>query len=176
MDRPLSLDPFASQTRLQHLATVVGGILVCLLAYFGAVWLVYGDLAVVAVEANVGEQRVGGIAAGVTVWAYFGLAFVRGYGGPVLNTLLYPFLIALVAPHPARWILFGPDVSGLRERFVGLFVVEPVITAGLIVLPGFGIYTAILIVWAGFLDEEGRNAWAKEHLTPAFYDAFFDVE
>ena len=176
MNRPLGLDPFVTQSRLAHALTVMGGVVVCLLAYFVAVAAVYGDLSVLALEANVDAQRVGGMAAGVATWTYFAAAFVRGYGGPVLNSLPYPLAIVVLAPFPARWALFGPDVSGLISRFVGLFVFEPIVTTALVVVPGLGVFVLILTAWASFIGEETRKQWEQRHLTPAFYEAFVDVE
>lgn len=176
MNRPLGFDPFATQSRRVHALTVLGGIAVCLLAYFGAVAAVYGDLTVLALESNIGAQRVGGAAAGVAVWTYFSLAFVRGYGGPVLNVLPYPIAIVVLAPFPARWLLFGPDVSGLRSRFVGFFVFEPLITTAVAVLPGLAACTVVLTVWASLIGDETRERWERRHLTSEFYDAFVDVE
>lgn len=176
MGRPSSLDAFASQTRVQHLATVVGGMLVCLVAYFGAVAAVHGDLSLLANESNVTAQRTGGVVAGVAVWGYFAVAFVRGYGGPVLNTLPYPLFITLLVPFPARWTLFGPDLPGLWSRFVGLFVVEPLITALLVAVPGLTTYALILGLWASRLDEADRAAWEERHLTGRFRAKYVDVE
>ncbi|MFP9190465.1 hypothetical protein ACLI4Q_02205 [Natrialbaceae archaeon A-CW1-1] len=176
MNRPLGLDPFATQSRLGHALTVGGGIGVCLLTYFGAVAAVYGDLSVLALEANVEAQRVGGMAASVATWTYFALAFVRGYGGPVLNTLPYPLVIVVLAPFPARWALYGPDVSGLISRFVGLFVFEPIVTTALAVVPGLSFFIVILMAWASLIGEEAREQWERHHLTPSFYEAFVDAE
>ncbi|UTF54399.1 hypothetical protein [Natronosalvus rutilus] len=176
MNRPLGLDPFATQSRRAHALTVLGGIAVCLLAYFGAVAAVYGDLSVLTLESNIGAQRVGGAVAGVAVWTYFSLAFVRGYGGPVLNVLPYPVAVVVLAPFPARWLLFGPDVSGLRSRFVGFFVFEPLITTGIAVLPGLAACTVVLTAWASLIGDEARERWERRHLTREFYDAFVDVE
>lgn len=174
MERPRGLDGFANQSRVAHLATVVGGIIVCLVCYFGAVYLVYADVSILASEAEIAPQRIGGVAAGIGVWTYFGLAFVRGYGGPMLNTIPYPVFITLVTPFPARWALFGPDFVGLRDRFVGLLIVEPMVTALLVVVPGFGVYVTILALWAWRIDEETRREWMETHLTPRFYDAYAD--
>lgn len=175
MNRPTGLDPFVTQSRLEHALTVVGAVAICLLAYFGAVVAVYGELSILALEANVTAQRVGGVAAGVAVWGYFGIAFVRGYGGPVLNSLPYPLVIVLVTPFLARWALFGPDVPGLISRFVGLFVLEPLVTAAIVVAPGLSLFVTILTIWASTIGEDARKAWEREHLTAAFYEEFVDV-
>ena len=176
MDRPLSLEPFADQSRYQHLATVSGGIVVCLVAYFVAVFLVYSDLTILANETAITPQRVGGLVGGLAVWGYYALAFIRGYGSPVLNSTLYPLLTTLVAPFPARWILFGPDLTGLRSRFVGLWVVEPLITAVIVIMPSVGLYVTILTIWAWLLDDESREQWEQTKLTPAFYEAFVESD
>lgn len=176
MERPLGAAPFATQSRRQHALTVIGGVLVCWLAYFGAVALVYDSLSVLALETAIEPQRVGTTAAGIAVWGYFGLAFVRGYGGPVLNAIPYPLAILTLAPFPARWLLFGPDVSGLISRFVGWFVIEPMITVAHGVLPGFGLFVLILTVWASVIGEDARENWERTHLSRAFYDEFVDVD
>ncbi len=176
MQRPLGLAPFDNQTRLEHALTVCGGVAVCLLAYFATVWVVYGDLSVVALEEAVTPQRVGGVAAAVAVWAYFGVAFIKGYGGPVLNTIVYPLPIAVLGPFPARWLLFGPDLSGLQSRFVGLFIFEPVLTTGLLAFVGLSVFSTILMVWAAVIGDDAREQWEREQLTAEFYEEFVDVE
>ena len=175
MERPLGMAAFARQSRLAHALTVLGALVICLLAYFGTVVAVYGDPSVVATEAAVTAQRVGGLAAGVAVWGYFALAFVRGYGGPVLNAVVYPIVIAVVAPFPARWVLFGPDLAGLADRFIGLFVFEPLLTTALIVVAGLGVFVTILSVWAALIGEDAREDWERTHLPADFYDEFVDV-
>ncbi|WP_440766038.1 hypothetical protein [Natronorubrum sp. DTA7] len=171
MERPLGLSSFAAQSRGQHALTVVGGLALCLAVYFGTVAAVFGNLDALATEASITEQRVGGAVASVAVWTYFGLAFVRGYGGPVLN-LVYPIAIVVAAPFVARWVLFGPDVSGLVSRFVGLVLVEPLATTLLVVVPGVAAFLAVLTVWSTSIAEERRREWERQHLPAEFYDAF----
>ncbi|GAB7018174.1 hypothetical protein [Halostagnicola bangensis] len=174
MNRPLGLESFTTQSRLQHALTVAGAVVVFWIGYFGGVWAVYGDPSVVALETNITEQRVGAIAGSIAVWTYLSLAFVRGYGGPVLNTLAYPLVIVIVAPFPARWVLFGPDISGLVDRFVGLFVFEPLVTTVIVAVPGLGACLIVLTVWASVLEDEHRHQWQREHLSAEFYDEFVD--
>lgn len=172
MERPLGLASFVQQSRLEHALTVAGAVAVFWFAYFGAVGAVYGELSVLAPATSVEHQRVGGIVGSIAAWTYFGIAFVRGYGGPVLNALAYPLPIVLLAPFLGRWLLFGPDPAGLADRFVGVFVLEPLVTAALIVLPGLGAFVTVLTAWAAVLDDEDRRAWERRHLPAAFHDEF----
>ncbi|AGB36630.1 hypothetical protein [Natronococcus occultus] len=176
MERPLGLASFVHQRRLEHALTVVGAVIVFWLAYFGAVGAVYGELSVLAPATSVDQQRVGGVAGSIAVWTYFGIAFIRGYGGPVLNAVAYPLAIVLLAPFLGRWLLFGPDLAGLTARFVGVFVLEPLLTAALIVFPGLGAFVTVLAVWAAVLDDTDRRAWERRHLPEAFREAFVDEE
>ncbi len=174
MNRPLGLASFTTQSRLQHAVTVVGALVVFWIGYFGGLWAVYGDISAVALETSITEQRVGGITGSIAVWTYFSIAFVRGYGGPVLNTLAYPLAIVIIAPLLARWALFGPDVSGLVDRFIGVFVFEPLITTVIVAVPGLGACMTVLTVWATVLEDARRHEWEREHLSEAFYDEFVD--
>lgn len=174
MERPLALAGFESQSASAHVVTVLGGIVVFLLGYFGAVAAVYGDVSVLALEANIGAQRVGGVAGAVLAWAYFALAFVRGYGSPIGNAVVYPLVIVVVAPFLARWAVFGPDVLGLIDRFVGLFLLEPLVTTAIVVLPGLATGTTVLFLWATLLSDERRREWERTHLPAAFLEAFVD--
>ena len=174
MDRPLALAGFETQSRAAHVATVAGAVAVFLAGYVGAVAAVYGDVSVLALEANVDAQRVGGVAGSVLVWAYFALAFVRGYGSPVGNAVVYSLAIVLVVPFLARWAVFGPDVPGLIDRFVGILLLEPLVTTVLVVLPGLGTATTILFVWATLLDDDERREWERTHLPPAFREEYVE--
>ncbi|TYL40217.1 hypothetical protein CV102_01140 [Natronococcus pandeyae] len=172
MERPLGLASFDEQSRLAHVLTVAVAVVVCCLGYFGAVVAVYGDLSVLAPETSVEQQRVGGVVGSICVWAYFALAFVRGYGGPVLNTLVYPVAIVLLAPFVGRWLLFGPDLAGLADRFVGLLVVEPLLTTVIVMVPGFGAFLTLLALWGTRTDESERRDWERRHLSDDFYEEF----
>ncbi|WP_049952093.1 hypothetical protein [Halostagnicola larsenii] len=174
MNRPLGLEGFATQSRLQHALTVVGALVVFWIGYFGGVWAVYGELSALSLESNIAAQRVGGAAGGVVVWTYFSIAFVRGYGGPVLNTLAYPLAIVIVAPFPARWLLFGPDIGGLVDRFVGLFVFEPLFTTMIAAVPGLGACAIVLALWASTLEDDRRREWERRHLSTSFYETFVE--
>jgi hypothetical protein len=172
MERPLALASFDEQSRVAHALTVAVAVVVFWLGYFGSVVAVYGDVSVLAAETSIEHQRVGGIAGSVCVWAYFALAFVRGSGGPLLNTLVYPLAIVLFAPFVGRWLLFGPDLSGLADRFVGLFVVEPLVTTVIVVVPGIGTFATLLALWAAVLDEGDRRKWERRYLSDEFYEEF----
>lgn len=176
MARPLGLESFANQSRLQHALTVAGALVVFWLGYFGGVWAVYGDLSALALESNIAAQRIGGAAGGAVVWTYFSVAFVRGYGGPILNTLAYPLAIVIVAPFPARWLLFGPDIGGLVDRFVGLLVFEPLLTTVIAAVPGLGACAIVLTIWASGLEDERRHEWERRHLSKAFYNEFVESD
>lgn len=168
------LDPFVAQTSLQHLAVVVGGLCIGLGTFFGTVSVLYDGIGVFAGEGAISAQRTAGLLAGIVVWGYFGVAFVRGYGAPVVNVLIYPPGIVFFAPVLVRWVLIGPDIDAIADRFVGLLVIEPAITAAMIAIPGLGTFTTILALWARTLDADERDAWAQQHLSPAFYAAYVD--
>jgi hypothetical protein len=176
MERPLALVAFDGQRPLEHALTVVGALAVFWLGYFGAVAAVYGDVSVLATEASISQQRVGGVVGSVLVWTYFGLAFVRGSGGPVLNAVVYPLAIVVFAPFLARWALFGPDLAGLADRFIGLFVFEPLVTVVLAVVPGLGAFVAVLSVWAATISEGERREWERRTLPESFYEEFVAQE
>lgn len=172
MERPLGLASFDEQSQLAHVLTVVVAVGVFCLGYFGAVVAVYGDLSVLALETSIEQQRVGGVVGSICVWAYFALAFVRGYGGPVLNAVAYPIVIVLLTPFAGRWLLFGPDLGGLADRFVGLLVVEPLITTVIVIVPGFGTFLTLLALWGSITDESERREWERRHLSDEFYEEF----
>ncbi|WP_255170315.1 hypothetical protein [Natrononativus amylolyticus] len=172
MKIPLGLAAFDHQSRLAHVLTVLGGLLVFWLGYFGAVAVVYGDPSVLGLESSIDEQRVGGAVGAVFVWSYFALAFVRGYGGPVLNAFAYPLVIAAVTPHLARWALFGVDTAAVVSRFVGLFVLEPLVTTVLVVAPGASAFLLWLSLWAARVGDAERREWERYHLSDAFYEEF----
>lgn len=176
MERPLGLSSFDEQSRLAHVLTIAVAVVVFWLGYFGAVAAVYGDISVLAPETSVEQQRVGGVVGSVCVWAYFALAFVRGYGGPVLNALAYPIVIVVLGPFVGRWALFGPDLSGLVSRFVGLFVFEPLVTTLITIVPGIGTFVTLLTLWASVIDESDRREWERRHLSDEFYEEFVAQE
>jgi hypothetical protein len=172
MERPLALASFDHQRPFEHALTVAGALAVFWVGYFGVVAAVYGDVSVLASEANVSPQRVGGVVGAVCVWTYFGLAFVRGSGGPVLNAVVYPLATVVVAPFIARWALFGPDLAGLADRFIGLFVFEPLVTVIITVVPGLGAFVVVLSIWAATIGEGERREWERRTLPEAFYEEF----
>lgn len=172
MERPLGLASFDRQPRSVHALTVAVAVVVFWLGYFGSVAAVYGDVSVLAPETSIAQQRVGGIAGSVLVWTYFALAFIRGYGGPVLDAVVYPFAIVAFAPFAGRWLLFGPDVPGLFSRFVGLVVVEPLVTTLIAVVPGIGTFVVVLSIWGAAIDDADRRDWERRHLPAEFYAAF----
>lgn len=104
------------------------------------------------------------------VYPYF--AFVRGYGGPVLNAVVYPFAIVAFVPFVGRWLLFGPDIPGLFSRFVGLVVVEPLIATLIAVVPGIGAFVAVLAIWEAAIGDSDRRDWERRHLPAEFYAEF----
>ncbi|MFC4436727.1 MULTISPECIES: hypothetical protein [Natrialbaceae] len=172
MERPLGLASFDDRSRFAHALTVAVAVVVFWFGYFGAVAAAYGDLSVLAPETSIEQQRVGGVVGSVCVWTYFALAFVRGYGGPALNALAYPLVIVLLAPFVGRWALFGPDFPGLTARFVGLLVVEPLLTTVLVIVPGIGSFVTLLALWASMTDESDRRAWERRHLSDEFHEEF----
>lgn len=86
--------------------------------------------------------------------------------------MAYPLAIVLLAPFAGRWSLFGPDVPGLTVRFVGLLVVEPLLTTVIVIVPGVGTFVTLLALWASMTDESDRRAWERRHLSDEFYEEF----
>lgn len=168
IDTP-ALDGFAGRTRLDRTLTVIGGVLACLAGYVGVVVLVYGDPSVLTGEGRT-PRRLAIAGASVACWGYYGLAFVRARGGPVLDALVYPLLTVGVVPTLSRWLAFGVDVGDL---FPGLSL-EPLVLVVLAVGPGVLSFGVILAVWAARLDEGARREWERRHLTQAFRAAFLE--
>lgn len=176
MEVPLGLAPFARQSRLEHALVVVAGAVAFAAGYLGGAALVFGTDAL----AHGGDRtplRVAGAAGSIACWGVYGLAFVRGKGGPVLNATAYPLATATLAPTALRWTLFGPNPAALRERF-GFFLFNPglFVDAAALVVPGISAFVTVLSVWGATLDEAEIEAWQRRHLRPAFYAAFVEEE
>ncbi len=168
-------DGFVGETRRDQVLVVLGGVLACWIGYFGAVALVYGDVsALVAGEETTDPRRVAAIGSGIVCWGYYGLAFVRARGGPVLNATIYPPITLVLAPIPARWLTFGPDPWGLVSGLFS-FSFEPLVLLALTIGPGLGGFVTILLIWSATIDPDERREWERRHLTAAFYDEFVDV-
>lgn len=181
MSRPPSLAPFVTQTRREHAATVVGAVVLFAIVYFGSALLLYGDLAVLEAGPDAfGPRLFAGSIASACCWAYFAIAFTRGYGGPVLNAFPYPVLVVTATPIAARWLLFGPAIEALRTRLLlpslsvfGETLLYGVVTIGV----GIGAFTVVLFVWSSLLaSEDDRREWERTHLDPAFREAFVEGE
>lgn len=176
MGVPLGLEPFANQSRTEHALVVAGGGVVCLLAYVGAASLFFGLTAIDHGE-PAGPRRVASVFASLACWGFYTAAFVRGKGGPVTNVLAYPAATVAVVPFASRWIAFGPDWGGLRER-VGFILFRPdlFVDAGALLLPGIVFCAALLTVWASLLGDDAIREWQRRHLSSAFREAFVDEE
>lgn len=163
-----AFDGFAGRSRPDQAVTVAGGAVACLVGYLG-VALAVGDLS--ALADGGGSRRLAAAGAGVACWGYYGLAFVRARGGPVLDAVLYPLVTVGVVPRLYRWVAFGPDAGGLLAWSLSL---EPLVLTAYAVVPGLGAFVAVLAVWGARLDEDERRAWERRHLTPAFREAFLE--
>ena len=174
MALPLGLAPFARQSRPEHALVVVAGAVAFAAGYLGGAALFFGTDAL----AHGGDRaplRVAGAAGSMACWGVYGLAFVRGKGGPVLNAAAYPLATATLAPITLRWALFGPNWAGLRERF-GFFLFDPglFVDAAALVAPGVSAFVAVLSVWGATLDQAEIEAWQCRHLRPDFRAAFLE--
>ncbi|SNR54246.1 hypothetical protein [Halorubrum vacuolatum] len=170
------LEPFADQSRGEHVLTVLGGVVVCLVAYVGTASLLFG-LSVLDHGAPFGPRGAVTAIASLAVWGYYTGAFIRGKGGPLTDVLIYPTVTIALVPVAFRWLVFGPDWVGLRERFAFVifrpgFILDIVIH----VLPGVLFSGLLLALWASMLGEERIAAWQRRHLTPAFRAAFVEKE
>ncbi|GAB6879934.1 hypothetical protein JCM17823_22080 [Halorubrum gandharaense] len=174
MNVPLGLHPFANQSRAEHAAVAVGGVLACLVGYVGGAVLLY-DLSALDHGAPAGPRRVATVFASLACWGYYTLAFIRGKGGPVTNVLAYPFLTVTLVPFLLRWTVFGPNWEGARSR-VGFFLPDlgMAVDAALAVVPGLTLCVTLITIWASVLGAEGARKWQEKYLSPAFREAFVE--
>ncbi len=174
MKRPLGLEPFADQSRVEHALVVAGGVLACLVGYVGAAVLLF-DLGVLDHGSLAGPRRIATVLASLTCWGYYTVAFVRGKGGPVPDVLAYPAATMAVVPFAFRWIVFGPDWVGLRERF-GFVIVRPefLVDVATFLLPGMALCATLLTLWGSYLGEAELSAWQRRHLSAEFRAAFVE--
>jgi len=174
MNVPLGLAPFAGQSRTEHALVLAGGALACLIGYVGATAAFFG-LAALGHGEPVGPQRVAGAFASLACWGFYALAFVRGKGGPVTNTVAYPIATVAVVPFAFRWTAFGPAWDALADR-VGFFLLRPTlfVEAAVLVVPGLVLCAGVLTAWASLLGEEAVAAWQREHLSESFRAAFVE--
>lgn len=181
MSYPVALAPFVEQTRGEHALAVLGGGILFVLTYFGAVWVAFGDPGSLQHGPDSATPRLfAGTIATACCWAYFGIAFIRGYGGPILNTVVYPVLVAAIAPVAARWVAFGPAIGEFGPRLLlpsASVLIEMALYAAVTVAAGIGAFTIVLLVWSSaFVSEDEQRAWERKHLDPAFRDAFVERE
>jgi len=174
MGLPLGFEPFADQSRTEHVLVLVGGALACLIAYVGAAALLFGVDSLGHGE-PAGPRRVAAVFASLACWGYYSVAFAVGRGGPVTNVAAYPLATVLALPLSFRWIVFGPVWGAVRERFAFVFL-EPsmFVEAAALVLPGLVFCVGLLALWASRLGEEGIRDWQRTHLSPEFRDEFVD--
>lgn len=170
------LEPFADQSRMGHALVVLGGVVVCLLAYVGAAALFFG-VDVLDHGASVAARGVVAAITSLGVWGYYTAAFIRGKGGPLTDVLIYPIVTMALVPVTFRWLVFGPDWAGLRERFsFAIFRPEFIVELVVHVVPGVLFCGLLLTLWASMLGEERSSAWQRRHLTPEFRAAFVEEE
>lgn len=172
MQVPLGFASFAGETRWDCALIAAGGVLAFLVGYVGSATLLFGFDAL-AHGADRTPQRLAGVFGSIACWGYFAAAFMRGKGGPVLDAAVFPIAIATLAPFCFRWLVFGPDWAGLRER-LGFFLFRPdlVLDAAALLLPGMVTFLGVLSVWGSQKSAAEITAWQREHLREEFSDAF----
>lgn len=176
MGVPLGLEAFTNQSRGEHALVIAGGAVACLVAYVGAAALFFG-VSALDHGGPAGPRRVASVFASLACWGVYTAAFVRGKGGPVRNVLVYPVATVAVVPFAFRWLAFGPDWGGLRER-LGFVLFDPAlfVDAGALLVPGIAFCGALLTVWASLLSDDAIRDWQQRHLSRAFREAFVDGE
>ncbi len=181
MEVPAGLSPFAKQSRAEHIATVVLGVLVFAVAYLVTTIAGFGSIGTLQAGPDAFLPRLtAGTVATVSCFSFFALAFIRGYGGPVLNPVIYPIGIAAIVPTVVRWLLFGPAVDELRRRLL-LPPLSVLLEMGIYVfgtlIAGISAFGVILLLWSSYvLTDEDMNRWEQTHLSEEFRSAFVDEQ
>lgn len=174
MEVPLALRPFANQSRAEHAAVVVGGVLACLVGYVGGAVLLF-SLGALDHGAPAGPRRAATVLASLACWGYYTAAFIRGKGGPLTSVLAYPFLTMSAVPFLFRWAVFGPDWDAVRSR-IGFFLfnLDMIVDAVLTVVPGLAFSVTLITIWASVLGAEGAREWQEKHLSMEFREEFVE--
>jgi hypothetical protein len=168
-----ALDGFADQSRADLAVTAAGGVAALLVGYLGVAVVLTGTPTAPPADGSAG--RLATAAGSVACWGYYGLAFTRGRGGPILNAVVYPLVTVGVVPTAWRWLTVGIDPSGLVGGLVS-FGFGPIVGAVVAVGPGLGCFVAVLWAWGARLGERERREWERRHLRPAFRQEFLDEE
>lgn len=164
-----ALSGFAGETRRDQALVLLGGALACLVGYVAVALLVAGDP---SPAAGTG-RRAASAGASAACWGYYALAFVRGRGGPVLDTFVYPLATVGVVRTLLRVPGFEFSLGALSVRAV---LLDPLLSAAAALLPGIACFTLVLWVWGARLDEDGRQEWIRQHLTEAFRTEFVEAD
>lgn len=176
MEVPLGFAPFADETRRNLAVVAVGGVVAFLFGYVGSAVVFFGFDAL-AHGADRTPLRVAGAFGSLACWSFYAVAFIRGRGGPVLDTVGFPLATVTLAPFAFRWLVFGPNWMGLRER-IGFFLFRPdlILDAASLLVPGLLFFVSVLTVWATLLGKEEIADWQRTHLDEEFYREFVDEE
>lgn len=174
MDRPLGLAPFDGNGHGDVALVALGGVVAFLTGYAGSAVVFFG-LDALAHGADRTPMRIAGAFGSIACWGFYALAFIRGKGGPVLNAAPLPAATATLAPVAFRWLVFGANWAGLRERF-GFFLLrlDLFVDAVTLLVPGVAFFVAVLAVWASLLGDGEIEAWQREHLDGEFYREFVE--
>ena len=179
MEVPVGLAAFARQSRTAHITTVCLGAMLFAGVYLGTAIVAYGSVSSLQTGPDAFVPRLtAGVAATVCCFSFFALAFIRGYGGPVLNPVIYPIVIAATVPTATRWLLLGPELAEFRRRLL-LPPLSVLLELGLYVfgtlIAGISAFGLILLVWSSYLlTEDEITAWEHTHLPDSFRSEFVD--
>lgn len=158
------LRPFDSQSHAAHVLTVGTGVTVGVLAYVGCIVLLGGVEHLAGSDPSaVRARRIAIGVAGVIAAAFFAGAWLRGFGGPLLNLL---YLVATVVGGPILVDhLYGATtpVAALFGTGTGLDHWVGLVIAG---TPGAVVFFAILFAWDSTRSEQRRREWARTHMPP----------
>lgn len=176
MGVPLGFAPFANETRRTVAVVFLGGIAAFLFGYVGSAVVFFGFDAL-AHGADRTPIRIAGVFGSIACWGFYAIAFIRARGGPVLDAAVFPVVTATITPFAFRWLAFGPNWTGLRERF-GFFLFRPdlLLDALTLLAPGTVFFATVMTVWASLLDEREIEEWKRTHLDAAFYEEFAEEE
>lgn len=170
MNRPVGLASFDQQSRLAHALVVVAAVGAFWLGYFGTAAAVFGDASVLVADDPWPGRAAAAVGAALSS-ATLGVAFVRGYGGPVLNVFLYPLIVFGTAPPVGRLFAFGPEALDPLEYFLS-FGLEPLVTVLSMVVPAAVVFLVTLGIWSATLEESERRAWERRYLPDEFAERF----
>lgn len=176
MSLPLGFAPFAGESRRDCLIVAAGGVAAFLVGYAGAAAVFFG-LGALDHGVDRDARRIAGTFGSLACWGFYAAMFTRGKGGPILNAVVYPVGTAVLVPVGFRWLLFGPDWGGLRER-LGFFLFRPAlfVDAAFLLGPGLVFFASVLTLWASRLGEAEVERWQRTHLREEFYREFVEQD